>query len=776
MDILSQAVLLAAKRKAMGGEQPQPMPEPLPEPNGYTVKQTDQMASRMQPVDDFAAMAKRDGINPDGTRMAEVRSTGPGGSRDPFAGQKDTFEGRAAQGVYDGTVAQVVDFPHSVGKSGRNLYEDYNAGKAVDPMDVGIVAAGALPVLSHLPRAAQSAAVAGGSAGAAYAMAPGEARADLSASDQARRSDIERRLAIKDTKHPEYMKPTARAAAVESLKALDAKDAADSSERRKFELENASKAADEKSSADKTATANGLEAYKQANNPDNKNLRDTPFAETMMGRVPGLVSTAGIAAVTGALAGGVKTRGINRAAKEWGNTIKRADAPDVLPSAKFAANAESQGFAKDTFGKGWDNTAPVVGGAAALGAAEGLASSGIENYWDKQLPAVNDKRKAWDAYLEQLPADHPDRKRIEGLRDGAGAEGHNPAREHAMARSGSDLVVEALQRAGVGAVASGIGSKLATLPMVTKMDLPRNAAARLNGEVGEDAAKTATNMKALQAVDENYATSQRTRDLKRAQSEKETALARSALDQPSLTPELQQRATEAVNEGALRRLQSLPRQDQPLLPAPVESPLPASLPGADKNSAPALPPPQNVSAEGINQAALEYKPVAPDAVAAMRDAPSPREPLNRDDLAAVLSALQGAQPAAKGPIRNGANPGTWAENIAPTARQALEKHFDDGGNFKRGVGAKLSRDIDRELPAAVKRPSTSDVNDRIATMKDILGDSPSKAQIVKLLSDAPQSIYKGRKVFSAAPLAAASGAASQSEDPHIAVARALMGY
>ena len=160
----------------------------------------------------------------------------------------------------------------------------------------------------------------------------------------------------------------------------------------------------------------------------------------------------------------------------------------------------------------------------------------------------------------------------------------------------------------------------------------------------------------------------------------------------------------------------------------------SALPNQPQNSGMITADPVNLS-KLINMAIdrLEKAPLAPVAATANRALPPPTAAPGR---------------------------GRWADDIQPTARDVLRSDADAGGSIASGNAARIGRAIDNALPDAAKRPSAADVRDRVSNLRDIVGDKPSRADLDKVFTAAPDSIYRGKKIPAIVAATGATGAAS----------------
>lgn len=132
-------------------------------------------------------------------------------------------------------------------------------------------------------------------------------------------------------------------------------------------------------------------------------------------------------------------------------------------------------------------------------------------------------------------------------------------------------------------------------------------------------------------------------------------------------------------------------------------------------------------------------------------------------------------------ISSGANassgtpmPGKWAQSWSDPAREAIESHVASGGSIgSTGLtGRELKEMIASRLAAGEKAPGLSTTSERLAGLRDTLGNRPGMPDLQALWAADPK-----RLVFSGAPIAAGLGAAAygedEMEDPRRLIARQL---
>lgn len=168
--------------------------------------------------------------------------------------------------------------------------------------------------------------------------------------------------------------------------------------------------------------------------------------------IAAMTTMAPIAVVGGRAA--ARTAGEWRAAANKG--LNATDAPTLANSASLA-NAYEKQFPKPTVG----NSLSPYAIPAAIGGIEGAGIANIPDEWNASLPPENPERKAYEAYLKELPANHPDYERAKRIYDSLPQT--NPTRDAAISYFSDPgkfvpkTLIGALQGAGGGALATTIG-------------------------------------------------------------------------------------------------------------------------------------------------------------------------------------------------------------------------------------------------------------------------------------------------------------------------------
>jgi len=779
MDILTEAMKRAAQRRAMSG---QAQAQPMPEPNNYTVKQTDQMGGQIDHSPENRAFANIDRGYPEmsdatrGMSDGELRSREPSNAELARGGMQGVLPRSSADRLAPvvGALMDAAPVPAQVATAvGEGIAnQPFVAGKAVsdaysDPSLANVTNAGVQTAMSiPTARAFQAGAgvLAGGlgigaarDAGISFAgTANAKDRPGLSADDNAtldalekRYSDNPKNLAAKDRMELDRLRGISTDAAKAGNAARIAREEKDADQAR----------AD--TAAEKSRTSAEYErSVRTAETARDTNLaRSRRFSETDFGKV--YDKTGGAAAVVAALGAGALDR-----------------------------------VAKGVPKSGWDYARQGVEGTGAAFAANSIPLA----YNSFFTETSNPEKEAYAAYARELPQGHPRKQEFtdyaRGLPDA------NPIRENAQKEMYDPMKLS--ERVGISAV-EGVPGALTGANIVGAMSRAPKIAGSLPGRVMEGVNDGFAG--ASQAEARNLVASDSVKQLRQNGGGEQQRLL-GARQTASEADELAQLA--ATREGASssqagassvrpnRELSTTPGQDQPLLPAPAGNPSskPFIEPGAEY-PAPALQGPQDDPVRRLNQGALEYKATAPDQVEAMR----------RDQLKKVAEPL-GETPnktpppePPKAPTSAGdkkSKPQTLQEVIdspgygkslqtvvSPTMQSYVLGQMKNGRRLPDMTGNELATAVE----AAGSKVSVAAANERKALLIRALMDvgydmnkmtAKDLAHEFKTLNKMPGIGNKagtGNRMFSAVPVgAAAVGAASQSDDPHVAVARALMGY
>lgn len=390
----------------------------------FLINETDQMIAN-RPNDDFAAMARREGINPDGSSMGdpgrvgsgELRSTGAGGSRNAWenAGGNKTFEAGVARGVYDGTVANIVDLPYAVGQSGRHIYDDVQDGMAPDPADVGMVAAAAVPAVSKagsaiaaMSRNAKLASIVGGAGmvGGATALEAG-----WTPDQEARRKQLQTEIANKQWSGKTDRENKAKE--LESLTRLYEEDQRGKGDvDKKIALDKAQAEADRQKQLDTDigSRRQGADVARKAALEGGKSFdEEYPAYKKIQPFMP-YVAPAAIGALAGA-AGGLARRAnksaVNSVLDEGFTAYK-----DGRPSQATASVRDAErrlGTANDAQGSHWGD----AGQAAGIGGATGFTAGNLPTLYDlNAMPTQDPEKTAAQAYAKELHPDDPNKDKM----------------------------------------------------------------------------------------------------------------------------------------------------------------------------------------------------------------------------------------------------------------------------------------------------------------------------------------------------------------------------
>lgn len=192
-------------------------------------------------------------------------------------------------------------------------------------------------------------------------------------------------------------------------------------------------------------------------------MRDAPKTfQERFGDVASFVPVAPLIAAFGTTLPGsvVGSVGARRAASQWRDAANKGlnatDAP-TLANQSALANAFEKKFPEPSIG----NALAPYAIPAAIGGIEGAAIANIPDEWNASLPPMNPERAAYEAYLKELPANHPDYERAKRIYESLPET--NPAREASLRyfQDGGQVfaktAIGALQGAGGGALATTVG-------------------------------------------------------------------------------------------------------------------------------------------------------------------------------------------------------------------------------------------------------------------------------------------------------------------------------
>lgn len=462
--------------------------------------------------------------------------------------------------------------------------------------------------------------------------------------------------------------------------------------------------------------------------------------------------------------------------------IQDAAAYDAATADATAARNKELGrvrrFSDTAFGQVYDKT----GGAAAMAAAmlggamhnmkfgsdgalnklvlpalegTGLAYSAntLPLAYDAFLtPADNPEKTAAATYGRLLPEGHPDKAKATAYGSDPTVPDVNPVRVAAS----KEFYDQFLERLGISAI-EGIPSALtgANLPSV----LPRmmTGSAETIGEI-PGALATGVVRGTQRAVREG----RKLRQLRDTAAQTDAAAAElSAVDRAigrvsDGRKDLSGRSSAAPAPGPQRPPESAPARPATSLPSPVRQ-------GGENNPMGGLPAQgeQKALADALQQIATKGLDVnlPPELLTAMRAAPP----------APVARQL---------PTPREPGPGKYVEGYQPFARAELDDLIGSGGRLGPKQGVEIARRINGRLPENLSPLSDADVRARVATLRGAIGDTPSMADWTAFKGKLPagKDTWRGKKVFSVAPLAAGLAGASSQEPDVQDIARALMAH
>lgn len=188
------------------------------------------------------------------------------------------------------------------------------------------------------------------------------------------------------------------------------------------------------------------------------------------------------------------------AAGRWMDAIETATAKGGSAATKARMGDISAGYAKEFPKVDGLGAFKPYGVAAGAGALEGAALSNVPELYDSFAPGMNQERQAYEEYLKRLPADHPERGRIQDMIDKMPTS--NPIKDAAIAHFLSPAFpTRAAEGALEGMTGATTGKALAGLAQPT---LPRAEAAALAKELkrGTDAKKAIDAKKAAKTAAE----------------------------------------------------------------------------------------------------------------------------------------------------------------------------------------------------------------------------------------------------------------------------------
>lgn len=785
MDILTEAMKRAAQRRAMGGQaQAQPMPQ---EANSYTVKQTDQMGGQIDHSPENRAFANIDRRYPEmsdktrGMDQGELRSREPSNEELARGGMQEVLPRSSADRLAPimGALMDAAPVPAQVATAvgegivnqpfvaGKALSDAYSDPSLANLTNAGVQTAMTIPTAKGFAAALGVGATGLGIAGAQQAGLgfSSPAMADLSPADQARRAELERQLALKPGE-PGYLKPgTAdnpgpRVTAQRSIEDLNRKDLEDTKDRR-----NAALRKEEADAGQKRADEAAALAQKRADEATDKKRKDDAYSEA---------ERRAYTARDDAL----------KLKDPWRETPTGKIITALGGSAPFIAGAGGGAVAR--WGMGHLPVSPTIGGGLNLAARVGLPIIGgtgaaygvnvMKPYHEAQGETINPEYSAEKALVENLPDGHPRKAAAEKNM----ADGDNYPRENFVKKKAEEQLDDwpaMLRRSAMEGAFSGItGSEI------------YNGISRMPKAIGAKRTEWHEGQ-ALANEAEVRARSARSANQRQPDSERQLAVADGLAQPAANVGGASTRQAGGSSGGPNRELSTTPGQDQPLLPAPAGNPSskPFIEPGAEYPApAPLL---EDGATARINQAPFEYKPTAPDQVDAMR----------RDQIRKVAEALDDTpkkkastaktknERTSNSDVSDGliippgikANP-NWAPYSSSARKAVTSMTLDDGLTLaSKGSGRVVAKDLHGMLKSSSGREPTFQVNstqsalDRLRKTMIANGDDPSKP-----ITEATLRKYKNLDpgIFGIAGAGAAGLAASQSEDPHVAVARALMGY
>ena len=709
--------------------------------------------------DIFADMARSDGINPDGSRRATISARDPSNADAAQDILRTVLPRSTADRLSPGAGAMMDAAPipaQMLTEVGRGIVnQPFVAGKALsdaysDPTlahltNAGVQTAAAIPTNRMLQAGAGIMAGGLGIAGArdlGLGMV-GSAKAGWTADQDARRSQLRKDLAEQN-----YKSAADRRAKQDELKRLEGLYEADQLNQGEVEklrarakidddAKNAELERTNKAAADASKQAEYNAAVRRADQAKADALaRLRPFDDTQTGQV--LEATGGLGPFFAAMGMG----GITRAAT--------GPAKDAL--TKYALPA-------------------VTGSGGAL------TANSAKLIHDYNTDTENPEYIALRNYGRELPIGHPNKARAEAAsNDSINYPKLNPVREDAAKKMtdpmgwlgraaasiaegvsggiGGSEVVGALSRAP-----GAIGAKIGEFPGQVR-------GGYLQGQAGADEAAIA----ALAAREKRRRLAQLVEEgTGRTQSGRGQIAEADALVPPAA---IQEGASSVQVGGPSGRSSPLDPttagQGQPPQRAPSGNPSDPLLASTTDNKSPLVPMQQGSlpSNQGGNRSLTVSIPGMTDLIDALR-------------------ARQEIQKA--GPMKSLPPPGrgSWADDIQPTAREVLMNRADGGGSIAKGTGAEIGRQIDNALPGPTKRPSAADVRDRVSNLRDFVGERPSRDDLHAIFDQAPDSVFKGKKIpVVAGPVAAGAAAGALAPDDaeaspaitdrRLALARALM--
>lgn len=228
-----------------------------------------------------------------------------------------------------------------------------------------------------------------------------------------------------------------------------------------------------------------MDAGLRANQARERVMRDAPKSfQERFGDAASWTPIAPLAAAFGTMlpVAGRNAMGASKAASQWRGAVDRGlgatDAPTLANSAALAKS-----YADKFPEQGVKSALAPYAIPAAIGGIEGAAIANIPDEWNASLPPENPERKAYEAYLKELPETHPDYARAKRIYDSLPLT--NPARDAALSyfQNPGQVIAKtgigALQGAGGGALATSIGKWFAP----SEKSLPRAGTAALQARL-----------------------------------------------------------------------------------------------------------------------------------------------------------------------------------------------------------------------------------------------------------------------------------------------------